>query len=95
MRSEITKLRDENERDPLTGLYNRRAYEASKKLPIQVSIDLDSLKYVNDNLGHESGDAMLKAMGTAIDTYAIWGYRLGGDEFVVQAKNEIEAKNIM
>ncbi|HJX58175.1 MAG TPA: diguanylate cyclase, partial [Thiobacillus sp.] len=81
--------------DAKTGLYNDRAYAEHAKLPIQVAIDLDSLKWVNDNLGHESGDAMLKAMGTAIDTYAIWGYRLGGDEFVVQAKNEIEAKNIM
>ncbi|HYD32969.1 MAG TPA: hypothetical protein VEA39_00235, partial [Methylophilaceae bacterium] len=47
--------------DDLTGLGNRRAYDESEKLPVQVSVDVDSLKWVNDNMGHESGDVMLKA----------------------------------
>src|SRR5690606_10583815 len=35
--------------DDLTGLGNRRAYQEAPKKPVQASIDLDSLKFINDN----------------------------------------------
>ena len=81
--------------DVNTGLFNDRAYAEHDKLPIQIAIDLDSLKWVNDNMGHASGDVMLKAMGEALQRHTEHAYRLGGDEFVVQAENEADAKRIM
>src|SRR5699024_7836217 len=43
--------------DELTGLGNRRAYQAQPRRKVQVSIDADSLKWVNDHMGHDAGDA--------------------------------------
>ena len=56
--------------DPLTGLGNRRAYEESPRLPIQAMIDVDSLKAVNDTMGHEAGDELLKAVGNSPPQFA-------------------------
>ncbi|NCT84547.1 MAG: EAL domain-containing protein [Comamonadaceae bacterium] len=83
--------------DKLTGLANRTelsrlfeqllfdAAEKSKVLGV-LFLDLDRFKNVNDTLGHDSGDRLLKTMGERLqavcgeDAYAC---RLGGDEFVV------------
>jgi len=81
--------------DHLTGINNRRAYEEAEKLPIQVSSDADSLKWINDNMGHESGDKMLKAIGEAFRSETDQAYHISGDEFVVQAHTPEEAQQIM
>jgi len=83
--------------DPLTGVYNRYRFQAEFENVLRDSmrhhrsgallfIDLDHFKYVNDTLGHEAGDILLKTAATEIrrllresDILA----RLGGDEFVV------------
>jgi diguanylate cyclase (GGDEF)-like protein len=83
--------------DPLTGLANRamfqqRLTEALERLspgsnPIALlALDLDRFKQVNDTLGHEAGDELLRQVAGRIkaliadnDTLA----RLGGDEFVI------------
>jgi diguanylate cyclase (GGDEF)-like protein len=90
-------------RDPLTGLANRRIIE--DQLPHMVAVhqeqnlsmgmiyfDLDGFKPVNDILGHDNGDQLLKQIATMIkksvrsdDIVA----RVGGDEFVV-VLNRIE-----
>jgi diguanylate cyclase (GGDEF)-like protein/PAS domain S-box-containing protein len=83
--------------DPLTGLLNRRRlheeldhalalglrYEAGGALAL---LDLDRFKYINDTLGHPTGDALLGAVTATLrrrlrdsDVLA----RLGGDEFAV------------
>ena len=85
------------ERDPLTGLLNRRAFtqQATALLgsgsPPRWSgalllIDLDHFKDVNDTLGHAAGDRVLIALAEVLNARMPAGAltaRLGGDEFVV------------
>jgi diguanylate cyclase (GGDEF)-like protein/PAS domain S-box-containing protein len=84
-------------RDDLTGLYNRRFFErevAQQLLLLRrhggiasvLFVDLDRFKEVNDTLGHQCGDDLLKHVATVLtgrlrqsDVIA----RLGGDEFAV------------
>jgi len=77
--------------DELTGLKNRRAFDAS--LPKArnhsevgvVFCDLNELKYTNDHLGHEAGDTYIKHFAQILcDVFTNDRiYRIGGDEFVV------------
>lgn len=85
------------ERDPLTGLLNRRAFAqqasallASGRPPrwsgALLLIDLDHFKAVNDTLGHAAGDRALIALAEVLNARMPAGAltaRLGGDEFVV------------
>jgi diguanylate cyclase (GGDEF)-like protein len=82
-------------RDPLTGLYNRRFfYEALQKeigrsaryktTASLVLFDVDNFKQINDSLGHQAGDDVLRTIGELVndlirpsDSFA----RLGGEEF--------------
>ena len=82
-------------RDPLTGTLNRRGFEQKiSKLfneegepyqPLAVaSIDMDGLKYINDNFGHNAGDEAIKEIANILDTALNPGEfvaRMGGDEF--------------
>lgn len=77
--------------DEMTGLGNRRAYEDAPKQPVQASIDADSLKWINDNMGHQAGDDMLRAIGAAMKAEGLDGYHISGDEFVAQFKTQAEA----
>jgi diguanylate cyclase (GGDEF)-like protein len=83
--------------DPLTGLVNRRAWEAEAVRalahaqrtgePVTVAVlDLDHFKEVNDRSGHEAGDALLReltARWSAELRQADLLGRYGGDEFVL------------
>lgn len=82
-------------RDPLTGLFNRRAFEeigfreisgaARTGLPVSVLIfDLDQFKPVNDRYGHAAGDAVLVSAAATLRTCLRdedYLCRWGGDEF--------------
>lgn len=70
--------------DYLTGLGNKRAYEESVKKAHQVSIDADALKWVNDNLGHPAGDALLVKIGEALKQDGLEAYHISGDEYYLQ-----------
>ncbi len=90
-------LRDMAIRDPLTGTYNRALLEDRLKQAIAehrrtptisavMLVDLVRFKYVNDLLGHHTGDLLLKQVVERLagvlresDTLA----RLGGDEFAI------------
>jgi diguanylate cyclase (GGDEF)-like protein len=79
--------------DPLTGLANRRTFEAQLDMKIRsarrfclILIDLNDFKDVNDRLGHLAGDEVLKSFAGKLcvqfpsaDVVARWG----GDEFAV------------
>ena len=81
--------------DELTGMPNRRAYNEAEKAPVQASVDVDGLKWVNDNLGHQSGDQLLQAVSQALQGETQDSYRISGDEFIVQAKTEAEANRAL
>ena len=79
--------------DPLTGLANRRRFIEEVTTSITTGmgtavlfLDLDDFKHVNDDMGHDAGDALLTAVGHRIVS-AIrpddLGCRIGGDEFAV------------
>ena len=83
-------------KDALTGLENKMAYyEAVKRLDDRIKagtaefafavIDLNFLKRINDECGHNHGDAMIKKLADLIsDFFRDFGsYRIGGDEFAV------------
>jgi GGDEF domain-containing protein len=75
--------------DPLTNLSNKRAYQEDPRLPVQVFVDVDSLKWINDNISHEAGDELLKTVGWALDSLDCPGYRsyyISGDEFILRPK---------
>ncbi|MFZ5645746.1 MAG: PAS domain S-box protein [Bacillota bacterium] len=80
--------------DPLTGLYNRAYFEqemrrlsTGRQYPVGVILcDVDGLKLVNDTLGHEAGDNLLKgAAGVIKSSFRNSDVvsRIGGDEFAV------------
>lgn len=87
--------------DPLTGLPNRllftdRASQALASAQVHkrgcalLLIDLDHFKIINDSLGHNIGDQLLKAVGERLQQLFGSGIslaRLGGDEFAVLAEN--------
>jgi diguanylate cyclase (GGDEF)-like protein len=83
------------ELDPLTGVSNRRGFDAaltriaaSREPYALILIDLDDFKRVNDELGHPAGDAVLQAVASEAAGIARQGdcvARIGGDEFAVVA----------
>jgi diguanylate cyclase (GGDEF)-like protein/PAS domain S-box-containing protein len=83
-------------RDELTGLYNRRFFNAviskelsqvqrDKNVIVFAMMDLDFFKQYNDNYGHQQGDVVLKQVSAAISSKLTRGsdycFRLGGEEF--------------
>lgn len=81
--------------DPLTGAYNRRHMEMSfnalaKQAELttfsMLMVDIDHFKSINDELGHDMGDKVLKQLVTCIKDNLRNGddiFRLGGEEFVI------------
>lgn len=89
-RTEADLLERLSETDPLTGLLNRRAIEGqftqlrAEGFATLAIIDLDHFKAINDVNGHAVGDAVLKAVASAIQAGPdVLAYRLGGEEFVL------------
>ncbi len=84
--------------DELTGLLNRRGFFShfhrelahAEREPaaggVLVMLDMDAFKAINDTLGHDAGDAMLRRVATLLGTL-VRGQdvvaRLGGDEFTI------------
>lgn len=90
-------------RDFLTGAYNRRyfskkIYEEAEKAKqahykiTLISIDFDCFKEVNDQLGHDAGDELLKKFVSICNEFLRKDqdvvFRLGGDEFIIMSLNQ-------
>jgi diguanylate cyclase (GGDEF)-like protein len=97
--------------DALTGVMNRRSFEADVARELGrvsrhggrfslVMVDLDGLKAINDTLGHAVGDARLQALGAALRASIRredTAYRVGGDEFSVllPGASRLQAQQVM
>ncbi len=94
-------LRHQALRDPLTGLLNRRFFDAGLEKEILRSrrsgnpvslliLDIDHFKNFNDEYGHEAGDAVLRSIGQLLQTQVRGSdvaCRFGGEEFVILMPN--------
>lgn len=94
--------------DPLTELYNRYKFndelvdavdDASRKKEhfAMLFIDLDRFKNINDSLGHQLGDRLLRKVASRLQSLIPDQHflaRMGGDEFVVLMRNINQKKEI-
>lgn len=83
--------------DALTGLNNRlyamdrlESFVKEEKTFLLSVVDVDYLKYCNDNYGHSSGDEYLKNVANVLKNMRCEVCRVGGDEFYVLAEGEEE-----
>lgn len=110
-RAELLKdlYEKESVTDYLTSLYNRRGFTEFTELHragwilsgaelIFISVDLDHLKFTNDNFGHDAGDRIIREAADALKSVIPGdgiGARMGGDEFIAIAYgNESDAEAI-
>ena len=98
----ITEANELANRDALTGIRNKTAYDnEAKKIEDKiinerfrkfgiVMVDLNNLKKINDSFGHEKGNVAIKKICTMICHKFAHSpvFRVGGDEFVVIAEND-------
>lgn len=96
LQNELSILREQNNIDFLTEIFNRRAYneeveKIEKKFSIFganyaiVFIDIDHFKSINDNFGHSCGDAILKSFAKVLKGVTRQEdvlARYGGEEFI-------------
>jgi diguanylate cyclase (GGDEF)-like protein len=86
-RIEMELLREQAERDPLTGLHNRRYLDRAGDVggPVALAVlDIDHFKAVNDRYGHEAGDRVLVRVAELLREHVRAGdvvARTGGEEF--------------
>ena len=95
------KLTEQANRDPLTGLFNRRYLDATmtrelarckrEGQPLSVMmIDIDHFKQINDSCGHQAGDEVIKAIARLLNEESRGGdvvCRYGGEEFLMLLPN--------
>ncbi len=96
------------EHDPLTGIFNRNYFhEELERTVARVArngsdcalfyFDLDQFKYINDTIGHASGDRLLVDVAALLSTHVREGdllARFGGDEFTLLLYN-IDRQDVM
>ena len=103
LKDTVKRLNDMWIYDTMTGIYNRAGFYYYAEQMFQemqeygeqiflIFVDVDGLKEVNDTLGHEAGDNLIREMAEAIkltETRDRIGMRYGGDEFVLFGKCQI------
>jgi len=103
------KLATESATDALTVLPNRRSFSrrseqaaqalrSSKKPYGLILLDLDDLKQINDQYGHDVGDEVLRSLGNILNSQlrnsSDMAARLGGDEFGILCFGDINEQTL-
>jgi diguanylate cyclase (GGDEF)-like protein/PAS domain S-box-containing protein len=103
------KLAAESATDGLTALPNRRSFSRRSEQAAQalrhakkpyglILLDLDNLKQVNDEYGHEVGDEVLRTLGNILNSQlrnsSDMAARLGGDEFAILCFGDINEQTL-
>lgn len=97
LQTDLAEAQAVAESDPLTGLANRRAFQArlagamaqanAEDTPLSVAFcDIDHFKKINDDHGHDTGDRILKMVADALAEGAgedAYVGRFGGEEFLI------------
>lgn len=86
--------------DPLTEIPNRRTW--AERTPqvdeTVIMIDVDSLKFINDEIGHAAGDELLRQVGSLLQHLATTQngacFRLSGDEFLLVLPPDVSARQL-
>lgn len=96
------KLKELSEKDNLTGVYNRSAYD-SYAIPLindlkkqgknssLMIVDIDRMKYINDQYGHLQGDVAIKVVAEMLTEHFASDWKIiryGGDEFVLVGESK-------
>jgi diguanylate cyclase (GGDEF)-like protein len=90
--NEITEINDKIYRDSLTQVMNRKYFDdklSSRNSQAVVMADIDFFKDVNDNYGHQCGDAAIAAVASILNSSVRnldRVVRYGGDEFLISFK---------
>ena len=98
IREKLNNLQEISNKDILTGIHNRRAFEKAlddfernNVLPLCIIVgDVNGLKAINDTLGHHEGDQVIKISATILSNCTAGAgivARVGGDEFVILIPN--------
>ncbi len=108
LKVQMLGYRKDSMTDYLTKLSNRKAFyhdmariklagsESRRYHSAQLLIDLDGFKCINDNMGHNIGDLLLKEFALRLNNIKsdrIRVYRLGGDEFAVLVERQHDLKS--
>lgn len=93
--------------DALTGLPNRLQFDRALEETIEqgnqdrcaiLCVDLDRFKSVNDNFGHQAGDAVIKTVAkriaNAVSSDGLTA-RIGGDEFIILLHTDLDQQNVL
>ena len=102
----VLALAQQATRDHLTGLYNRRYFDEALADQVEIArryqrelslvlLDLNGFKQINDTLGHEAGDELLRQFSGQLNACirkADIACRFGGDEFAVILPETSEAQ---
>ena len=98
LHEDLVSVQEEMQVDSLTGLYNRRAFDAAiqhyintafvaRKPVVLIMIDVDHFKSINDSHGHPVGDHVLQTVARHLSRCFVrrndFVARYGGDEFAV------------
>lgn len=93
-----TRLRNQSESDPLTGVWNRRKFDAELERLSELTkryqkpsacigiLDIDYFKRINDQFGHDKGDGVLKKLANFLKNECRSTdivARIGGEEFAI------------